>query len=145
MAKIEHSVVINRPVEEVWAFMADPENDSQWVSGLVESTLTTEGPIGVGSRMRDVRRFLGRQMESTLEITEWEPNKRASMKSLSGPMKFQGTRTFESVEGGTRVNESVEAEIGGFFRLAEPLVVRMGKRQIQTDYANLKDVLESQG
>ena len=48
------------------------------------------------------------------------------------------------MEGGTRVTEAVEAEIGGFFKLAEPLVVRMAKRQVAADYGNLKDLLESQ-
>ena len=144
MPRIDHSIVINRPVEDVWAFMANPENDAQWTSGLVEATKISDGPMGVGAQIKDVRRFLGRQIESTLEITEWEPNKRSSMKSLSGPIRFNGTRTYESVEGGTRVTEAVEAEISGFFRLAEPLVVRMGKRQIEADYGNLKDLLESQ-
>ena len=144
MARIQHSIVINRPVEDVWAFMAVPENDLQWISGLVENTQTSEGPMGVGATFKGTRRFLGRSIESGVEITEWEPNKRGSIKSTSGPMSFNGTRTFESVEGGTRVSEDFEAEIGGFFRLAEPLVLRAAKRQIAADYETLKDILESQ-
>jgi len=52
--------------------------------------------------------------------------------------------TFESVAGGTKVTRVTEAELGGFFKLAEPLVARMLKRQFETNFANLKDILEAQ-
>ena len=49
----------------------------------------------------------------------------------------------EPIEGGTRVTETYQAEPGGFFKLAEPLMVRMGKRQFQSDLDNLKDLMEA--
>jgi len=52
--------------------------------------------------------------------------------------------TFESVAGGTKVTRVAEAETGGFFRLAEPLAVRMMQRQFKTNFAHLKDLLEAQ-
>ena len=143
MARIEHSVVINRPAEEIWAFMADSANSPQWISGLVESRQVSDGPMGSGTTIRNVGRLLGRQIESTYEITEWEPYKRGSVKSTSGPIPFEGTRTFESEGGGTRITEVVDAQIGGFLRLAEPVIARMMKRQIEADYAKLKDLLEA--
>ena len=88
MARIEHSVVINRPAEEIWAFMADAANNPQWISGLVESRQISDGPMGSGTTIRNVGRFLGRQIESTYEITEWEPYKRGSVQSTSGPIPF---------------------------------------------------------
>ena len=103
MAKLEHSIVVNRPVAEVWGFISEPGSDAKWQSGVVESTKTTEGPMGVGTRIKDVRRFLGREIESEFEITEWEPNKGDAIKSLSGPFPFTGRRTFEPVDEGTRV------------------------------------------
>ena len=144
MARVEHSVVIDRPVEDVWSFMADPENDSQWVSGVVESAKTSEGPMGLGATLKIVRNFLGRRIEADLELTEWEPNKRSAIRSTSGPISVAGTRTFEAVEGGTRVTDEVEADLRGFFRLAEPLVERTAQRQIESDYESLKGILESQ-
>jgi uncharacterized membrane protein len=144
MAHFEHSVVINRPVEEVFEYMLDIHKVAQWRSGLVESEKTSEGPTGVGSTWREVETFLGRKMDSTNEMTEFEANKRFSYKATSGPIPLEGGFTFESVEGGTRVTASFDTELGGFFRLAEPIVMRMARRQMEADFANLEDLLESQ-
>jgi len=51
--------------------------------------------------------------------------------------------TFERAEGGTRVTGTLVGEPGGFFKLAEPLLVSMVKRQFDADLANLKDLMES--
>jgi hypothetical protein len=51
---------------------------------------------------------------------------------------------FALVEGGTKVTFRGEGDSGGFFKLADPLVSRMAKRQLEADAANLKDLLESQ-
>ena len=144
MERFESSVVINRPVEEVFAFTTEPGNSTQWQSWLVESSKTSEGPVGVGTTGREVRRFMGLQIETTGEITEFEPNQRASVKSTSGLASMQGTWTFESVEGSTRFTTMTELDMGGMFKLAGPVLSRMIQRQIETDVANLKDLLEAQ-
>ncbi len=144
MVKIEVSVVINRPVEDVFAFVSNPKNDSQWQSNTTETKITSQGPIGVGTTYRDVTQFLGRRIESIYEFTEYEANRKLSLKSTSGPIPLEATITCEPVEDGTKVNFSARAEPGGFFKLAEPLVARMAQRTWATNYANLKDLLESQ-
>jgi len=57
---------------------------------------------------------------------------------------MDATITFESIEDGTEVNFTATGEVGGFFKLAEPLVNRMAQRTWTANYANLKDLLESQ-
>lgn len=143
MAKFEISTVIKRPTEEVFAVMSNAENISKWQSGTIEAEKTSDGPIGVGTTWRSVSRFLGRRIESESEFTEYELNRKLGFKSKSGPIQFEVRMTFERVEGGTRINTKFEAEIGGFFKLAEPLVMSMGKRQLEGDLANLKDLMEA--
>lgn len=144
MVKMEHSVVINRPIEEVFAFLTRPENGLQFRAGLLEAEQTSEGPMGVGTTWREVEQFLGRRSESTYEVTQYEPNTRLRFRSTSGPMPAEATETFELVEGGTRVNVTFEVELGGLFKLAEPVVARMAKRQVEADIGNAKDLLEAQ-
>jgi uncharacterized membrane protein len=144
MVKVEVSAVINRPVEEIFEYISNPENDSQWQSGVLESNEISKGPMGVGTTTREVRKFLGREMESTFEVTEYEPNQIIKQKSTSGPMALDISMAFASVEGGTKVTLGGEGDSGGFFKLADPLVSRMAKRQLEADVANLKDLLESQ-
>ena len=145
MTKLEQSVVINRPIEEVFAFVSDFEMSPQWMSELVEAKQTSEGPVGVGTTYMAVATPLGRRAESTQEVVEYEPNSKYAIKSTSGSVESKDEYTFESVAGGTKVIRVAEAEMGGFFRLAEPLAVRMMRRQFETNFANLKDLLEAKG
>ena len=62
MAKLEVSVVIKRPVEEVFSFLVNPANFTKWESGITESNQISEDPIGVGTAMREVGSFLGRKV-----------------------------------------------------------------------------------
>lgn len=144
MKIIESSVVINQPVEQVFAFYMDPENETQWRIGVLDIETTSEGPIGVGTTTREVTQFLGRRIENTAMVTEYEPNKMVAMETTSGPIPFKFRVTFDRLDSGTRMTVRASGEAGGFFKLAEPLVIRMGKRQMETELNNLKDLIEAQ-
>jgi uncharacterized protein YndB with AHSA1/START domain len=143
MATLELSTVINRPVEEVFAFLSNPENGPKWSAGSSDVTITSAGPMGVGTTYRSVRTLLGRRIESEGVFTAYEPNRSYATKSTSGPFPMEGRVTFERIAGGTRVTGTLVGEPGGFFKLAEPLLMSMGKRQFDADLANLKDLMES--
>ena len=143
MAKAEISTTIKRPVEDVFAVMSNVENNPKWSAVALESKKTSPGPIGVGTTTRFVGKFLGRRIESESEVTEFEPNRKYSWQSKSGPFPIKASTTFEQIEGGTRVNTTADAEPGGFFKLAEPLIVSMAKRQFQSDLDNLRDLMEA--
>jgi uncharacterized membrane protein len=143
MVKVETSMVIKRPVEEVFAYMNNHENDTVWQDGVVESEAISEGPLGVGTKLREVRNFLGRRLESTSEITEYEPNSKVAWKATSGPIPLEASMTFEAVEGGTKISVVGEADVGGLFKLAEPMVARSAQKQFDGDFARLKEILEA--
>jgi uncharacterized membrane protein len=143
MIKIEVSTVINRPVEEVFAVVSNVENNPKWSSAFLEAEQTSGEPIGVGTTWHVVQKALGQRMEGEIEVTEYEPNRKCTQQGKSGPIPTEVRQTFEPVKGGTRVSFTLEAEPGGFFKLAEPLVKTMGKRQIEGDLANLKDLMEA--
>ena len=140
----EHSVVIERPVEEVFAFVTDPNNDPLWQSTSLETEQTSEGPVDVGTTFRNTSKFLGRRIDSTYEVTENDPPNKQCVRITSGPIPGEGCYLYEPADGGsTRFTQNFEAEVGGFFRLAEPLVARAIRRQMEADMATLKDLLES--
>jgi len=143
MTKVETSVVINRPLEEVFAFIADFENNPQWQAGMQEARQISEGPIDVGTTYNQLAKFLGRPVESTFEIIEYEPNQRIKGRSTSGSFPITFTRTVEPTPEGTKVSALIEGDASGFFRLAEPLLNRMVQRQVNGDYTKLKSLLES--
>lgn len=142
MIKIEHSVVINRDLENVFKFLITPENNPIWQSGITKSRKTSDGPIGVGSTAQDTRKYMGMEFETTYRITEYETNARLGFKSLSGPIQFEGSYGFEMVGDGTRFTFTIQGETGKFSSLIGPLAVRMARKQVEADSANLKNVLE---
>jgi uncharacterized protein YndB with AHSA1/START domain len=143
MAKIAFTTDVNRPVEEVFAYVTNPANLPEWQSGATEGRLEGAGPVGVGSRMVEVRKFLGKRIESTLEVTQYEPNRRFAFKAVSGPIPFGVDHTFEPLDGGTRIHVAGEGEPGGFFKLAEGLVMKAVERESKKDFETLKDLLEA--
>ena len=143
MARIEASVVINQPIEQDFAFVTDFGKAPRWMSELVEAKQTSDGPVSVGTTLSGVASPLGRRVESTQEVIEYEVNSKYAIKSTSGPVASEDRYTFESVVGGTKVTREAQAEMSGFFRLAEPLAARMMRRQFETNFANLKDLLEA--
>jgi uncharacterized membrane protein len=143
MLKIETSVVINRPVDEVFAFTTNFENQPKWQSRLLEVKKTSEGPIGVGTTWRGVAMFLGQRIENSTVMTEYEPNRTYAGKSTSGPVPAEARLSYEPLEGGTRLSFTLEAQPGGFFKLTEPLLKSLFKRQTEADLATLKDLMEA--
>ena len=143
MARIETSVVIKRPIEEVFAFVTDIEKFPQWTTELVEVKETSDGSVGVGTTFIGVVKLLGRRMENTHEVTEYEPPTKIGVKTTSGPVSVKSGEIFEAAgENQTKVTVHGEAEVGSVFHLAEPIVERMAQRQWEAGLENLKDVLE---
>jgi uncharacterized protein YndB with AHSA1/START domain len=143
MVRFEQSVVINRPSEQVFIFLANPENDPRWSAASDEMRKTSGGPVGVGATFTQVGRFLGRRLEFSVQVTACEPNRKFGMKVTEGPIKFAGMRVLETVPDGTRVTFTGGGQAGGFFRIAEPLLARAAARQLKADLAALKKVLEA--
>lgn len=141
--KAENSLVINQPVERVYTYLADVRNNPKWQVGILETRADHDGPATVGTKVTDVRTFIGRKIEITYEVVEMVPDKLLSLKSISGPFPFKGTTTLESVDGGTRVTTGFEMEATGFFKLAEGLVASSLKKDLETSFAKLKEILES--
>jgi len=143
--KIEASVTIERPIEEVWRFVSDLSNIPKWSHNFLEKRQTSPGPLGVGatlmSRTKD-RTFSGR-------VTEFEPNRRIAEEMTSGPMKgSQDSYSLETVEGKTRLTVVRDVKLSGVYRLLGPFIAgrtrRDGEAHAKTDLGDLKRILESQ-
>jgi uncharacterized membrane protein len=144
MIKFEKSFLINRPQQEVFDFATNLSNDSQWQSSIESVEQVSDGPIGVGSTWRYVTKFLGRKNETEIQITSYEPPHQSSVKAVSGPIPFENTHKFQKQDGGTLLTFTGQAEIGGFFKMAEGLVSKQMEKQMEADGAALKKLLEAE-
>lgn len=142
MARIENTITINRPIEQVFAFIADYRNNVKWQTGVIAAGFTSPAPVGVGTTFKYDAEFMGSKLETTGELTAHDPPKKIAWKSTSGPFPMSGSTSFESAAGGTLVTDTIEAEPGGFFKLAGPLLMKQMQGQTEKDMKKLKDILE---
>ncbi|MDH3189500.1 MAG: SRPBCC family protein [Acidimicrobiia bacterium] len=144
MIKTESSTHIARPPQEVFDFVSDLSNRPQWDKEVVSAEWTSENPIRVGSTYEVVTGFLGRKIQIAVEITGWDPPKSWGVKALSGPFPMESTTRCEEEGNGTRVTETSQTELSGFFKLAEGLFGRMLQRDRENVLAGLRAVLEAE-
>jgi carbon monoxide dehydrogenase subunit G len=142
MYQFEKSIFINRPQQEVFDYVSNPANNQVWQSGGGSTEKTSEGPTGVGTTYRSTSKFLGRTIEADLEVTTWDAPNVYAIKVISGSIPFEGKTTFEPKEGGTQLTLNGQAELGGFFKMAEGLVGKQLEKRLDTDYNALKLLLE---
>ena len=84
MATFENTVTIQRPAEEVFAFLADFENIPKWNYAIEETRKASAGPVGVGTRYRQIRSVPSRSAEG-FEVTVFEPARRLGIDGQIGP------------------------------------------------------------
>jgi uncharacterized protein YndB with AHSA1/START domain len=142
MVKFEISTHINRPIAEVFKYMSDPTKLPEW-NTVVEEAIPSETPVKVGTKIQTRARFLGRKIESPTVVTENDLNKRYTTKS-DKPFALTITNTFETEGGGTKVVAIFDGEPGGFFKVGEPILARIAKKQFQAQLETAKELLEAQ-
>jgi carbon monoxide dehydrogenase subunit G len=143
MFRFEHSVEIAKPVHEVWEYLTNPEHVPEWQSSAVASHQVSDGPLGVGARLEDERRFLGRRARSEVEVTEYEPERLFTLHGLSGPVRFTVRHRLAEQNGATRLDVEAEADPGsGIGRLARPMIERAAAHELKADFGRLKRLLE---
>ncbi|MBN1529224.1 MAG: SRPBCC family protein [Thermoleophilaceae bacterium] len=136
-------VVVARPPEEVFAFVADARNRPLWDEGVGSEELISPEPIGVGSTLRTRMRSMGRDLEYLWEIAEHDPPRRVRVESTAGP--FPTTLVWEVAahREGSRATFEVSGRPGGAMRLFQPLIARNTARNLERSFPRLKEVLES--
>ena len=140
------SIIIERPVEDVFAFLTDARNNALWQAkaGLKATRQEPEEPVGVGTRITETWQFLGRKTEATREVTEYERNQKCTQRHLWGASPInEGMLLFEPVAEGTRCTYTALVQAGGVFALTEPLLASTLKKAMQTSLAEAKHVLET--
>ena len=144
MITFENEIVMNRPVEVVFAAVTDIPGWRRWQPNLLESRQTTPEPVGVGTQAVNVRANLGRRFQIRVEVTEFVPNHRFAFRSVSGPMTVMIRMTLTPVAGGARLHQLTEGEPHSFFKVAQPVLARPLKKEMPDGLARLKALLERQ-
>lgn len=142
MAHIEGEIIIDRPADEVFDFVADERNEPTYNPRLRDVELLTTGPIGPGTRFRAQTTTRSRAVPMLIELTRVERPRRLASTTRMSSMDVVGDLTFDAVEGRTRMRWSWELRPHGVLRLLGPIVARVGRRQEEECWAALKRHLE---
>jgi uncharacterized membrane protein len=131
---VEESVVVGRPPEEVYDFVADLERGPEWQSSL-ESVDRARGV--------EVRTFAGHRREASFRVTEQERPERFAIESRTGPVRALARFSFAPVAEGTRVDFRLEVELGGAVRLAAAMMRGRIAREARQNLERLSELLEA--
>jgi uncharacterized membrane protein len=141
---VEVGIRIDRAAEDVYTYASTFSAMPAWRGGVSEVEQLTEGPVGVGTRLRAGGRVLGRALGIVIEVTALEPGSRFEYRGAAGPLRTHNVVPFERVTGGTQVTWTDEIELSGVLGPLEPLVGRLVRRGYEADLGRLKDILEAQ-
>lgn len=145
MAKFQAEVTIDRPVAEVFNFVADPASYSKWMNGVSEARLDPGAQLGTGARVQSKGKTPLGAYEAPMEITEYVPNRQLGIKAtIPGKMEFQGRWVFEpNGDSATRITTSGETHLLGAWRLAEPLMGGEIQKGEAEELKRIKQLLEN--
>lgn len=142
MIRIEGDILIGRPVEEVFDYVADERNEPTCNAQMRLAEKLSDEPIGERARFRAEVVSGVRAVPMVIEYTEFERPRRLASRTEMSAMDVAYTLTFEPAPGGTRMGWSGEVEPKGALRLIGPLVGWMGRRQELRIWTGLKGLLE---
>lgn len=142
MPQASYSVVIGRPIDGVFSFIADGERCTEWRPGVLD--IKRASGDGVGARYtQGAKGPMGRRVAADYEVTVFEPPRRLEFQAVTGPARPHGRYDLEPVDGGTRLTFSLDATLGGLQRLLMgSMVQRTMDSEVRT-LDNVKRILEA--
>jgi len=143
MARIAGAIVIDRPVEVVFDYVADQSNEPQYNPQMVRAEKMTAGPVDVGTKFRSAVASMGRTAEMVIECTGYDRPCRLDSTTTMQQADISYTLTFEPAGAGTRMRWSGQVRPKGAYRLLGPMITWMGRRQERRIWTSLKHCLEA--
>jgi carbon monoxide dehydrogenase subunit G len=141
--RAELSIAIDRPPEDVFAYLADVSNLTEWQSGVHSAEIEGGGAATAGARVVESRTMLGKEMTTTLEIVDFEPPRLFTLRALDGPALLTIRHELEPSGGETELRVVAEGEVKHMPGFAAGLMMRGAERQFRKDFQRLKRLLES--
>ena len=123
------SILIDRPVEQVWEWLNDEQNELIWRRPYLKE-LHRNGPYAVATRFEGINKGGGKEEHFVDEVTEYQPPVRIAWRQLTNLAMFPraGSYTLVPQDGRTRFTLEIEISLPGVGRVLEPLVTVMGNQ-----------------
>lgn len=122
MAHFETTFISPRPIDEVFAYLADFTNTIEWDENTVSARCLTGDPVALGAQFEVVTKFGGRELTLVYETITLEEPHRIALRTDNGPTQIVDTMQFTEVEGGTRVHYRAQISPKGLAKLLDPVL-----------------------
>jgi len=142
MINLDLGTLIDKPIKDVFAFVANPNNMPKWNSAVVGLEQVTPGEVGVGTKFKSTGEMMGRRIEGEMQVTAYEPDTKCGFQVNAGPMQVNITLSFKTVGTGTKVSLNAQGNPAGFFKLAEGVMTGRVKSMMEENLVRLKSQLE---
>ena len=138
MINAEHTFDLPVPPVEAFDLLSDPAKDPDWQTACVRTELL-DGPAHAGGRYEITFALVGRRMDFTVEITDYDPGRRSAFKVLDGPFSYVGTYVYtERADGNTTVHWTFDVDPGSYFGVMPlALVKKLLVSQVKKDSGRL--------
>ncbi len=146
MITFETTEFINRPPQEVFAFLSDPANYAKYQANTISAEWTSAGAPDVGSTFKVLSKAPGGTTEVMMEVTIWAPPHRHGVQSIKIPFPFKsvvGVTTLVPKENGTQLTFHGEYVSIGIFQLVEVFLGKQIKQQDASNIRTMKQLLEA--
>ena len=140
--KLEESVVIAAPIDEVFDGWATLERSPEHQKPTLERTKLTGGPVRVGTRYHAVDQWPGRKVSFEMEITDYDRPRRLAA-SWEDPMRGAWVATFASAGAGTAMTFETTIEPTGLIGVLEPLMRPWARRTLTAGLDSFRSWVES--
>jgi carbon monoxide dehydrogenase subunit G len=140
--RTHESVVINRPRDEVWAFLTDFFNSPRVRPGALVLRRTSPGPLGTGSVLQGRMMILGFETRYTMTVTDFDPPRSAVVTLAARPGRGVIRTTLEPTPEGTTVDRTTDFELHPALRLMSPVFGFILRRQDRAASRNWKRLIE---
>ena len=132
---------IARSPEDVFAYLTEVSKLPEWQSSAI--TAEADGALRQGTRIRERRKFIGRDVRTELEVTAYEPPSRFDVKSRGGPISYSIKHVLEPAGGGANLQVEVDVKVGAVMRIATQGPLKLAEREFRSDFERLKEILEN--
>jgi hypothetical protein len=134
------SIVIKRPVHEVFARVTDLERAREWAPQM--GKIRVDGPLREGATLMEERRMFGRTVNAKWVITRFEPDRVMGLDMKLGPMWGRFTYEFAPASTGTQLTQSTDMGFSGPLKVFSGIIAAEAQKEEDAELDRIKEILE---
>ena len=113
MAYYRAQLDVRRPIDEVFAYLADFSNTQEWDPGVVSAKKRGDGPVAMGTQFEVVSKFFGQELPLDYQIVQYDPPSRVVLEAENDNLRSVDTIAFEKTARGTRLTYDANLTLKG--------------------------------